>query len=339
MRLLLSITYIFVAFFNVSYADETLVSAEEYEKKVQNIKSNISEEEQEELTNLINRGEVLFEEQKNEEAIESYNMALEILDKYSLFKQKLKILINLANIEYSSDRPLSAIKHFQQATNLSKKIGNTEHLGYLFSRLSYLYYNSDLNLSKTYIELAIKENTKKQNLGNLAENYYNLSVINKKLGLLNEAKDAQRNFTDYEKHIEKAKFFRLSEATQNNEYRLDVETEENVKTTEYADIQILNKINGFTYVYETRIGAKMQFKNIEIITRSCLKSAPEDSPENTLLIEVHEIQKEEKNSDVDHNNVKIQLFNGWMFSSTPSLNSLEHPIYDIRLLNCRVKKI
>lgn len=345
--------------FNITWANEVLIKSEEYEQEILDSKAQISKEEQEDLTEFINRGEVLFEEQKISEAIESYNNALLILDKYELNQQKLTVLINMANIEYSSDNPLSAIKHFQQAINISDQIENTEHLGYLFSRLSYLYYNSDLNLSKTYIKLAIKENNIKQHLNSLAENYYNLSIINKQLGLLSEAKDAHKNYLTHKKHLKNNSFFKLSEATQNNEYRLNINVPEhiNVITTEYADIQILNKINGFTYVYETRIGAKMHFKNIEIITRSCFKSSPEESPENMLLTEVYEIQKDlakepptnidefqenkKDNTDIttEQKSSKIQLFYGWIFSSTPSLNSLEHPIYDISLLNCRVKKI
>lgn len=318
---------------------------------------SIGKKEQEKLTNLLNRGEVLFEEQQNDKAIIAYKNALKILNKYALNKQKLQVLINIANIEYSANHPLSAIKYFQRATTLAKNIKATKHLGYLFSRLSYLYYNNDPNLSKTYIELAIKEHEKTQKLANLAENYYNLSVIDKKLGLLDEAKTAHQNYLNYKKHLKDIQFFKLSEATQNNEYKLKIATPPEMKviTAEYANIQILNKIDGFTYVYETRIGAKMEFKNIEIITRACFKSVPGELPENKLLLEVYEVQRELANTapvkddafnddkvqavNADSQLNKINLFNGWMFSSTPSLNPLEHPIYDIRLLNCRTKMI
>ena len=75
--------------------------------------------------------------------------------------------------------------------------------------------------------------------------------------------------------------------------------------------------------------AAQKFKNIEIIARSCFKSEPRALPDNMLLLEVNELNKGQKN----------QVFNGWMFSASPSLNSLEHPIYDIRLLNCRIREI
>ena len=87
----------------------------------------------------------------------------------------------------------------------------------------------------------------------------------------------------------------------------------------------LNKTTGRVFKLEVPMGANVKWGNLEIKPTRCVKAAPEQLPENSVFLEVR---------DVRHPIDSQPLFRGWMFSSSPSLSSLEHPIYDIIVLDC-----
>ncbi|TMJ60254.1 MAG: DUF2155 domain-containing protein [Alphaproteobacteria bacterium] len=60
--------------------------------------------------------------------------------------------------------------------------------------------------------------------------------------------------------------------------------------------------------------------------RDCEKSPPEDTPESAAFVEIDETRTGE---------VRTRVFSGWMFASSPALSALEHPVYDVILLDCR----
>ena len=91
-------------------------------------------------------------------------------------------------------------------------------------------------------------------------------------------------------------------------------------------LQGLNKITGKTFEIETSAGEVINFERLKIIPLKCWKSYPEESPENKLLIKIFE-------SNIRDNKEKL-IFYGWIFSSSPSISGLEHPLYDIKLEDC-----
>ncbi len=99
--------------------------------------------------------------------------------------------------------------------------------------------------------------------------------------------------------------------------------EENKTNT--ITIQALNKITAKSYEYEIKIGATMQFERLSITPLFCWKSSPFEIKENKALINIVEnkINKETE-----------ELFYGWMFSSSPSISSLQHPMYDVKVVDC-----
>ena len=90
-------------------------------------------------------------------------------------------------------------------------------------------------------------------------------------------------------------------------------------------IRILNKVTAKSYSYKAKMNEMVEFEKIKIFPLFCWKSAPSDVPENKILIKVYEtmMNKQEK-----------QLFYGWLFSSSPGSNGVEHPVYDITLVDC-----
>jgi len=93
-----------------------------------------------------------------------------------------------------------------------------------------------------------------------------------------------------------------------------------------AILQGLDKISARTSQIEAPVGATVQFGTLSIVVRDCEQSPPEGPPENAAFIQIYETPLGEE---------KKRLFSGWIFSSSPALSELEHPVYDVTLLACK----
>ena len=93
-----------------------------------------------------------------------------------------------------------------------------------------------------------------------------------------------------------------------------------------AVLQGLDKISARTSQIEAPVGSSIKFGTLSILVRDCEQSPPEDPPENAAFVQIYETPPGED---------KKRLFSGWMFSSSPALSGLEHPVYDVTLLACR----
>jgi hypothetical protein len=98
-------------------------------------------------------------------------------------------------------------------------------------------------------------------------------------------------------------------------------------TTEpVALLEGLDKITARVSKFEVPVGAPVQFGTLAIRVRDCEKSPPEDTPESAAFIEIDETRSGE---------TRNRVFSGWMFASSPALSALEHPVYDVILLDCK----
>ena len=94
----------------------------------------------------------------------------------------------------------------------------------------------------------------------------------------------------------------------------------------FLEIKILDKVSSKTSTVELKIGKEVGFKNLLIKSLKCENSKFDDNPEITAYIQV--IDKTNINND------EVFVFNGWAFSSSPSLKPFDHPVYDIWLMSC-----
>lgn len=92
----------------------------------------------------------------------------------------------------------------------------------------------------------------------------------------------------------------------------------------------LDKITARTYRFEAPVGVTVRFKKLLVTTRSCYVRPPEETPETTVFVEINEPPPE-------GGEVLQRLFSGWMFASSPGLNALEHPVYDIWVIGCQIE--
>ena len=94
----------------------------------------------------------------------------------------------------------------------------------------------------------------------------------------------------------------------------------------FTDIKILDKISSKNTLLKLENGELKKFKDLEIKSIKCKNSEFDDNPEITAYIQVRDL--------TNKNNDEVYVFNGWMFSSSPSITPFDHPVYDVWLVSC-----
>jgi len=93
-----------------------------------------------------------------------------------------------------------------------------------------------------------------------------------------------------------------------------------------ALLEGLDKVTGRVFKIEAPVDVEVPFGNLHITVRRCLKSPPEELPESLAFLEISETRPD---------NTDAPVFHGWMFASSPGLNTVEHAVYDVIVLECR----
>jgi len=91
-------------------------------------------------------------------------------------------------------------------------------------------------------------------------------------------------------------------------------------------LRVLNKVSTRASILTVPVNTVYSFGSIDVHLAKCWKAAPEDHPETAALLQIWEKTGFE---------IRRSIFSGWMFSSSPALSSLEHPVYDIVVLDCK----
>ena len=94
----------------------------------------------------------------------------------------------------------------------------------------------------------------------------------------------------------------------------------------FTDIKILDKISSKNILLKLKNGELKKFKDLAIKSLKCKNSQFDDNPEITAYIQVRDL--------TNRNNNEVFVFNGWMFSSSPSITPFDHPVYDVWLVSC-----
>ena len=97
--------------------------------------------------------------------------------------------------------------------------------------------------------------------------------------------------------------------------------------------QGLDKITARIKTFEIQVGTLKKFGILDIDLQKCVYSLPLDEPESIAYIKV--LDKSDKYSVTKD---KVSIFEGWIFASSPALNAMEHPVYDVSLISCRKDK-
>ena len=94
----------------------------------------------------------------------------------------------------------------------------------------------------------------------------------------------------------------------------------------FTDLKILDKISSKDTLLKLKNGELITFKDLSIKSLKCKNSEFDDNPEIMAYIQVKDL--------TDKNNDEVFVFNGWMFSSSPSITPFDHPVYDVWLIKC-----
>ena len=93
-----------------------------------------------------------------------------------------------------------------------------------------------------------------------------------------------------------------------------------------TEIKVLDKISSKNVLVKLKNGDETQHKDLSIKSMKCKNSEFDDNPEITAYIQVKDLSNKNKDD--------VFVFNGWMFSSSPSIAPFDHPVYDIWLVRC-----
>ena len=111
-------------------------------------------------------------------------------------------------------------------------------------------------------------------------------------------------------------------------YSSKINSLENSESLEenFIEIKILDKVSSKNNVLKIKIGEEQKFKNLLIKSLKCKNSEFDDNPEITAYLQVKDL--------TNKNNDEVFVFNGWTFSSSPTIKPFDHPVYDIWLTKC-----
>ncbi len=97
-------------------------------------------------------------------------------------------------------------------------------------------------------------------------------------------------------------------------------------------VRALEKITGQATDIEIDVGDTAQFGGLALTVRACYQSPPEEQPPEAAAF--LEVISTGVNSEGHPQDDDPRLFSGWMFASSPGLNALEHPLYDVWVISC-----
>lgn len=99
--------------------------------------------------------------------------------------------------------------------------------------------------------------------------------------------------------------------------------------TPIAILQALDKVTARVSTLDMAVGDTVTFGTLQVTVRACRTTAPDEAPENAAFVEVY---------DEPPDSERVRAFSGWMFSSSPSLSAMDHPVYDVWVIRCLLER-
>ncbi len=93
-----------------------------------------------------------------------------------------------------------------------------------------------------------------------------------------------------------------------------------------AELQVLDKVTARISVVRATVGQAAQYGTLTIAVRACNARPPDEVPDAAAFLEMTDSRRAAGAQ---------RVFRGWMFANAPGVSMLEHPVYDVRVLDCR----
>ena len=96
--------------------------------------------------------------------------------------------------------------------------------------------------------------------------------------------------------------------------------------TNMVKLQALDKITARTLEFDVRVGSTVRFGEVYIKVQTCQQASPLAQPESASFLQVWEVTPAQKSQ---------WIFSGWMFASSPAVSAMDHPVYDVWVIDCK----
>lgn len=98
-----------------------------------------------------------------------------------------------------------------------------------------------------------------------------------------------------------------------------------------AVLRGLDKVSGQYRDFNAPVGRVSKFETLAITVRACHKAPPEEPPATWAYLEVVDSPLRTAEGEAE----QVKVMSGWTLASSPGLNGLEHPVYDIWVIDCK----
>ena len=95
--------------------------------------------------------------------------------------------------------------------------------------------------------------------------------------------------------------------------------------TDTAVLRWLDKVTGRVNTLDALVGNTVSLGTLSISVENCMTRPPEETPESSAFLHIWETKPGEES---------VKVFSGWMFASSPALSAMDHPVYDVWVLDC-----
>ena len=102
-----------------------------------------------------------------------------------------------------------------------------------------------------------------------------------------------------------------------------------------VQLRALDKITARTLTFQADVGSTVKFGSLFVRVQACRKAPPVEQPESAAFLQIWEERQDKEISSIGSVGSHAEwVFSGWMFASSPALSYMDHPIYDVWILDC-----
>jgi hypothetical protein len=98
-------------------------------------------------------------------------------------------------------------------------------------------------------------------------------------------------------------------------------------------LRTLDKVTATTQDYTVKIGDTLQYGSLSIDVKHCEKKPPEEIPETYAFLQIKDARLNGTGETAEND---LTVFSGWMFASKPAISALDHRVYDVWVIDCKV---
>ena len=100
-------------------------------------------------------------------------------------------------------------------------------------------------------------------------------------------------------------------------------------------LRTLDKVTATTKDYTVRIGDELKYGSLTVAVKHCEKKPPEEVPETYAFLQIDDLKLDGKGDKGEQERV----FSGWMMASNPAISALDHGVYDVWVIDCKVPAV